>query len=90
MKIRAHGARREVAEHEQGSIHEAHEKNLEEVFEADLLNQIEAVFTENSMEDRVAVVRVGDALHPELDGRLDRHEETEEKSSVGQHVAEPM
>lgn len=42
------------------------------------------------MHDTVAVINVGDAFHPELDGRLNSHEEGEEEPTVGQVVAEAV
>lgn len=42
------------------------------------------------MEDIVAIVSVGDALHPILQWRLHSHKEREEKASIRQNVAESV
>ena len=65
-------------------------ENFEKVLHRDLLDEIEAVFTKDAVEDIVTVVRVRDALHPKLDRRLHCHVEGKEKPCIWQHVAETI
>jgi len=65
-------------------------ENFKKVLYRDLLDEIEAVFTKDAVEDIVAVVRVRDALHPKLDGGLHCHVEGKEKPSIRQHIAESV
>lgn len=54
------------------------------------MDQVEAVFAKDTMEHVVAVVCVRNALHPELDGGLNRHEKSEKQPAIGQSVAESV
>lgn len=65
-------------------------ENFEKVLHRDLLDEIEAVFTKDAVEDIVTVVRVRDALHPKLDRRLHCHVEGKEKPCIRQHIAESV
>ena len=65
-------------------------KNLEEVLDRDLLNEVKAIFTKYAVKDIVAVVRVRDALHEKLYRSQHRHVEGKEKPCIWQHVAETI
>lgn len=83
-------ASRRIAQHEEKGIERGDQTDLKEVFDRNLLNKIEAIFSKNTMVDVVAVIGVGDTLHPELNRSLQSHEKGKKDTSMWQLVAKTV
>jgi len=80
----------EVRRDKDQAVDQADDEHIEEVDEDQLRGQVRSVLSEDSVDDVVTVIDVGDAFNPELDRCLDGHEEGEEEPSVGEVVAEAV
>ena len=88
--VRAEKTSSHITEHEEESIHARIEDHHEDIFDRDLLYQIETILAEDAMVHVIAIICMGYALKPVLNGCLKGHVEWEEDAPVRKGIAETL